>query len=722
MGLSADDRAGPVHVGVSVRMSRDSRAVAAVLSLALLGASPAGAEQLWVVRSGQVTLHLNVPLLRDLGLEVVDVQGSVPASEKLWMEEPNWTFAIRRGSDLRFRTVRSMPLSNGLAGGAVRVDGTITVRDRRSGRELRLGQLEIANVASPANGSRQVKRPLILRSGGAGGLDLCDLLDSMLEFDSKVGGLRLHYLNARINESWARAIGRSELSGRFIGIGEVRTKADLLASTPDTTLPSEPNAPGVLDLSLGLLTYVAEMGREGEYPGGLCGLSVSTTACNVGSKDVPWLGPMQEAHPLIHMALYRLLNGRFEQIGVSWIKHGFEAASDEDCSTCRGPTNGTALQPGCSDTYGVGNNSDRNMLGPRKEVNGYAGTWECTGSHFAGGLPDCIRRHGAAGHGPIDHRLVVADADLGNPGATYFYEACYLIPGDQNLTNNWGSRMCMCRWDGSGAWQFDVPEPPVHDNYLVYGPALARWGELNTYVNVAPGDGQVLLSVQTTDLGGGVYHYEYALLNRSSDRQIRSFSLPINGVQNLANIGFHDSDYDPTDDWQVTAENGTITWQTQTYAQDPNAHALEFGIMHNFRFDAFTPGGPTALNATLGLFKPGTGTEVTAATRGPANVPTAVGAPAASKRTRLIDIRPNPTHRGATVSFELEKGAAVKLDLHDAAGRIVRMLLDERRGPGVQAVSWDGRGESGERVRPGVYYARLISGGETAVKSVVIVN
>jgi hypothetical protein len=85
--------------------------------------------------------------------------------------------------------------------------------------------------------------------------------------------------------------------------------------------------------------------------------------------------------------------------------------------------------------------------------------------------------------------------------------------------------MCVCRWDGSGAWQFDVLEPPVHDNYLVYGPALGRWGELSTYVNVAPGDGQALLSVQTTDLGGGVYHYEYALLNLNSDRCASSNNL-----------------------------------------------------------------------------------------------------------------------------------------------------------------------------------------------------
>jgi len=72
----------------------------------------------------------------------------------------------------------------------------------------------------------------------------------------------------------------------------------------------------------------------------------------------------------------------------------------------------------------------------------------------------------------------------------------------------------------------------------------------------------------------------------NSDRQIRSFSLPVVGVPNIINIGFHDNDADPTNDWRVTVENGAITWQTDTYAVNPGANALVFGYMFNFRFDA----------------------------------------------------------------------------------------------------------------------------------------
>src|SRR5262249_29609170 len=142
----------------------------------------------------------------------------------------------------------------------------------------------------------------------------------------------------------------------------------------------------------------------------------------------------------------------------------------------------------------------------------------------------------------------------------------YVVQGDQDLSNNWGSRGCTMFWEDS-VWTFRIQG--VLDNPLVQGPALTRWGDLATNVDVAPGDGKALLAVKTTDLGAGNYHFEYALLNMNSDRQIRSFSLPILGVQDITNIGFHDSDSDPANDWQVTVDNGTIVWQTETYNQNP---------------------------------------------------------------------------------------------------------------------------------------------------------
>ena len=691
-------------------------AVAALIALlaAMIAGGPASAEELWTVRAGQVHLHLNLDLLRDLGIEV-EVTGAPPAHQDgVLLEEPYWTFPILPGSELRFRTEHGIVLPRGSAAGAMRLGGTVVLRDRVTGREARFDDLEIApapsNIASPPG--TQGTEPLQLRSAGSR-LAFCELRNPMFDFRGRPD-LEVHYLNARITGSWAAAIGRPELTGWVIGLGEVRAPAERLSATPAATPPYQPRfADGVLDVSLGVLEDIQQVAHTGTFPNGATAVSMATTSCNVGTVDVPWLAAMEEQHPLIHMALYRLLDGRFEQIGVSWLKHGFFALSNSDCTPCQNPSDGSFLGIGCSDTYDIFNNASRNDLGPRSEVNVFDGTWECTGSHFSGGQPDCVRRHGSGGHGPLDHRLAVADADLANPGATYYYEAFYVVAGDQNLANNWGYRRCAMSWNGF-AWAFSTPG----SNPLVEGPALGGWGDSSDSVVVAAGDGQVLLSVRTTDLGAGTWHYEYVLLNMSSNRQIRSFSLPVLGVPNLANIGFHDNDGNAANDWQVSVDGDSITWQTETYAQNPNANALVFGYMYNFRFDA--DAAPGSMNAALGIFKPGVGSDAIAGTTGPTNAVTAVG-DATERAARVIDVRPNPFTRSATIWYQAMAGS-VDLGIYDAAGRRVRTLVDEAGGAGVRSVLWKGDDDGGARVRAGVYYARLRSGSATVARSLVIVD
>ena len=46
-----------------------------------------------------------------------------------------------------------------------------------------------------------------------------------------------------------------------------------------------------------------------------------------------------------------------------------------------------------------------------------------------------------------------------------------------------------------------------------------------------------------------------------------------------------------------------LTWSTETFAQNPNANAIRFGTMYNFRFDSNRP--PQTANATIGFFKTG---------------------------------------------------------------------------------------------------------------------
>jgi hypothetical protein len=85
---------------------------------------------------------------------------------------------------------------------------------------------------------------------------------------------------------------------------------------------------------------------------------------------------------------------------------------------------------------------------------------------------------------------------------------------------------------------------------------------------------------------------------------------------------------------------------------------------------------------------------------------------------------PNPVRGGAaTLRFSLARGTRVSLRIHDGAGRLVRNLLEAAdRGAGMQTAHWDGRGEAGQPVPPGVYFATIESGAERATTKFLLLR
>lgn len=74
---------------------------------------------------------------------------------------------------------------------------------------------------------------------------------------------------------------------------------------------------------------------------------------------------------------------------------------------------------------------------------------------------------------------------------------------------------------------------------------------------------------------------------------------------------------------------------------------------------------------------------------------------------------PNPVRGAASLRFTLPAAASVRLAIHDAQGRLVRVLAEGERQAGAHAVTWDGRDASGSPLAAGLYFARLRAGGET---------
>ena len=68
---------------------------------------------------------------------------------------------------------------------------------------------------------------------------------------------------------------------------------------------------------------------------------------------------------------------------------------------------------------------------------------------------------------------------------------------------------------------------------------------------------------------------------------------------------------------------------------------------------------------------------------------------------------PNPTAGPTTLRFSLASPGRVELAIFDAMGRRVRTLVNGERAAGSSVARWDGVDETGVRVRPGTYFARL---------------
>lgn len=89
---------------------------------------------------------------------------------------------------------------------------------------------------------------------------------------------------------------------------------------------------------------------------------------------------------------------------------------------------------------------------------------------------------------------------------------------------------------------------------------------------------------------------------------------------------------------------------------------------------------------------------------------------------RLAAPSPNPLVGRSTFAFELPRTQRVRLAVHDASGRLVRMLMDGELTAGRHHRLWDGTDDRGRSVAAGVYFARLVAGAEHASASIVVLH
>jgi hypothetical protein len=493
-----------------------------------------------------------------------------------------------------------------------------------------------------------------------------------------------------VSKEFAQALGRPSDTGAIVGtisIGAVMQPIEITqvanGQPQSVVMPPmqhalNPATPALVpgpDVIIGEIEDVDQQGNNATQ----VGLAIGTDSCNNGQEPIDWFALPQTDHPFIPQNLYRMSGGadnneRLEQIGQSWGKHAFLALEDFVCGTCNtsGCQTGSHLCPGCSDPYVSGLNGDQDQIGSRAWVN-----------PFTGSFPSTANDHSGHNHDGVSHRILTNMTDLvpaQNPGATYYGEAAYITPheyawcqthpGECNMFNNFSYK------------KFTVSGGPTNfifnqaGNTVRMQSAIQAWADTGatvTQIEPDPGnDGIFFVGYKVTGPNAGVWHYEYAIFNMNLDRAIQSFQVSFGGMPApVSNIDFHappqhpgwpndgtvgDAGYSSTP-WTVENTGAFVTWSTETFAQNPNANAIRWATLYNFRFDSTA--APVLDQATIGFFK--TGSPITVAvmvpfmsdqspTPTPTQTPTPSATPsptatATATATPTATVRPTPSPR-----------------------------------------------------------------------------
>jgi hypothetical protein len=519
---------------------------------------------------------------------------------------------------------------------------------------------------------------------GSTGFTFFNVEGHQYNYDAKAQSLSITNGRLLVSKEFANALGRPSDAGAIVGkisvgaamqpieINRLDENGDVKsASLPALRQPGVGTVPGP-DVIVGDLIDLVQL--DNGSVGNRVGISLGTDACNKGTENVEWLALPDNRHPFIPQNLYRMSSGadnteRFEQIGQSWGKHAFAAASSDTCGFGCNGVGGDHLGSGCSDAYGAGLNGAQDLIGSRAWVNPF------TGFFAQNPNPNDHSGHVHAPTDPTAHRILVDVDDLNtslNPGATYFAEAEYIVPHegtwcqshpDQcNMYNNASYRQCSVIGINQ-PFSFNFVGSTVREQAAI----MAWTGATVNQGEPDPGnDGIFFVGYKVTGPNAGVWHYEYAVYNQNLDRAIQSFEVvyPLFPPIVLNNVGFHAPPQHPgfandgtqnnagysSTPWIFTTSFTSATWNCETFVENQNANAIRFGTLYNFRFDSTAP--PAETTANIGFFK--TGSPISVKVQAPAQsdaTPTATPSPppptptATATATPTATVRPTPTPR-----------------------------------------------------------------------------
>lgn len=180
-----------------------------------------------------------------------------------------------------------------------------------------------------------------------------------------------------------------------------------------------------------------------------------------------------------------------------------------------------------------------------------------------------------------------------------------------------------------------------------------------------------------------------------------------------------------------TGSGNQLTWNASA---DPD---FQYFRIYRDTYPGFTPSVATLVHSTVGIgwFDPffdgwNVYYKLTAVDASGNESPPASPATATAIRETqvphafaLYQNAPNPFNPTTEIRYDVPAaGGRVTLRIYDAAGRLVRTLVDAAQAAGEKRAAWDGRNNWGHRVATGVYFYRMTAPGFSNTRKMVLLQ
>ena len=324
---------------------------------------------------------------------------------------------------------------------------------------------------------------------------------------------------------------------------------------------------------------------------GITAYSVGTNSCNIGNDYLTWESNNNQ-HPTIGGSIYRVLtldNGctRIEQIGRSWLKHGFCALQQTLCGSCSNPAGSGCpdrLGWNCSDPYTASLNGQQSNLGPRWEVNPTTGFFPYPPS-------------GGSYQATIGRRLQVETALLQAENAEFFADGIYIHPDDAAACNgNNNASYRKLNKSGTNTLSFTNSNQTVRMQPAIFAWEASDQNVRVTTIDISDCNERIHFAHSVCENDDGTWMYNYSVYNLNLNSGVGGISIPHSGSVAPTDLDsnlcpYHSGEVfnDAKTDWTASLDQGILSFECEPFAQNADAHAIQWQSLGTFSFNSPNP-------------------------------------------------------------------------------------------------------------------------------------